>query len=1287
MRAYRVAVVGVALGLCLLGTVAAGTGRPRRAAPARPAPRPPAPSKPAPNQLLNPSFEQGMAHWDASTFSPKTVVQMGGVKGRLCAHMWNAPNENDFLWARQTVDVSGKGVAKAILRTHMKCENVQAQGWQKMLVRVYFRDAQDENLGSIDVSQDGTFDWKEIMGQADVPRGTTRVMVEFNLFQRPGHAWFDNVRLFLYGPDGTPLPGPKVPPATTPVSTGKGWAWWEGEAPVVSNATPTQWLDLDHEALSERRWWCSQQTQTEDNPLFAVYKVQVPEDGEYNLWVRDVYQRNTVRWRFGEGEWRVAAQVERKDETPLAQYRSAHWGYWGAVKLSKGPHEFEIRPLPQNVEQQTHYIAIDAFLLIKGRFRPMGRHKPGEKFVVDYVTPPMPERGPAARSGTARFTPVDFAKVVNRAFVDETEGDGKGGWTDQGPANSLTGFPTGRRTMADAVFDIVDPAANDGRACLVLYSNNSTWAPERAGISRVNASARSIYFLHATAFASAGETLAEYRVRFSDGKEEVIPVTVGKEVVDWWAPSDTSQMRVGWRGSNARSDNIGVCVYAWDNPSPEKTISAVEFVSLKANSIPIVIAVSLCDAPAFLPVSRETFVATAPPRKEDLYPFVPAPDDFGPAEVDLSELNDKPAGAHGFLRRDGDRLVFEDGTEARFWATNEAFTPSHEDADLLARRLAKVGVNCVRFHSLMSLVDESKPDTRHLDPVKMDRFDYLVAALKRHGIYVYFAMLYPHVKNYKPGDDLPQEVQGAGGVGFFNAEVIRENWNHFERILTHENKYTGTRYVDEPALAFVEIYNEDSLYWYSTDEMPSLYWKELALRFNTWLTMKYRTHAGLRAAWQVPGQPSPLGPDEDLGMTNVEPLKTWDYSDQWAPHLVRRGRDQIRFYYETESAFYRRTIGKLREWGLKCPVVTSNWKGTRHTQYAYLLTTTEGDVQDHHAYYSSGYTGRPFHATPMSRMPDAGNLSRIAFYANLDAPIVCTEWDAGPPHEYPYETVLMNASVGAMQGWDGLFQFAGFGEDWRGRLTFSPYFTTGLQNPNVQLIYPACALMFRRRDVAEADPVYERRVTPDQALDGEFVDGDYEVPLQALAVGRVGVRFADTPRQALVDPRASQIDPDSGQVTSAGRQIRWDYLNGRWTIDTPRTQAVTGQIDGATRTRDAEFTVDSPYGAVIVTSMTDDPIRTSRNVLVSLTARNFNNGARYNAERTVLEEEGTYPILMERLRGRLSLKTAHRDLTVVTCDPNGKALAQRKEAAPTGTVVLNLQLPPGAAYLVIKPAD
>jgi hypothetical protein len=73
--------------------------------------------------------------------------------------------------------------------------------------------------------------------------------------------------------------------------------------------------------------------------------------------------------------------------------------------------------------------------------------------------------------------------------------------------------------------------------------------------------------------------------------------------------------------------------------------------------------------------------------------------------IDLSFVyeKEKPAGKHGFLKVEGERFIFEDGTEARFWGTNfnsaQSF-PSHGHSEKLAKRLAKIGVNMVRFHQM-----------------------------------------------------------------------------------------------------------------------------------------------------------------------------------------------------------------------------------------------------------------------------------------------------------------------------------------------------------------------------------------------------------------------------------------------------------------------------------------------------------------------------------------------------------------------------------------------------------
>ena len=76
--------------------------------------------------------------------------------------------------------------------------------------------------------------------------------------------------------------------------------------------------------------------------------------------------------------------------------------------------------------------------------------------------------------------------------------------------------------------------------------------------------------------------------------------------------------------------------------------------------------------------------------------------------VDLSFLNadDRPAGRHGFVKADGDRLVFEDGSPARFWGANLAgpvlFGTPRENVPRQARRIAQLGYNLMRIHQARS---------------------------------------------------------------------------------------------------------------------------------------------------------------------------------------------------------------------------------------------------------------------------------------------------------------------------------------------------------------------------------------------------------------------------------------------------------------------------------------------------------------------------------------------------------------------------------------------------------
>lgn len=67
---------------------------------------------------------------------------------------------------------------------------------------------------------------------------------------------------------------------------------------------------------------------------------------------------------------------------------------------------------------------------------------------------------------------ADFSTLANMGFADETEGDGKGGWSDQGPENDGSGFDFKKNAYANVPFKIIDPAKNQGKSILVFHSTH-----------------------------------------------------------------------------------------------------------------------------------------------------------------------------------------------------------------------------------------------------------------------------------------------------------------------------------------------------------------------------------------------------------------------------------------------------------------------------------------------------------------------------------------------------------------------------------------------------------------------------------------------------------------------------------------------------------------------------------------------------------------------------------------------------------------------------------------------
>lgn len=279
--------------------------------------------------------------------------------------------------------------------------------------------------------------------------------------------------------------------------------------------------------------------------------------------------------------------------------------------------------------------------------------------------------------------------------------------------------------------------------------------------------------------------------------------------------------------------------------------------------------------------------------QQNWFPFTLPWDDGSKTVVDASGLLvDYPGqdpttviDSRGFVRARSDgRFYFsKTGKRARFWGVNFTFGanfPEHDTAEGVARHLAKLGVNVVRFHHMDYYASRSgiwdpayfPNDTQHLDAGQLDRLDYLIYQLRSHGIYVNLNL---KVARHFGKEDGLEDVDSNQfsknyffrGVSHYDPRMIELQHDYARKLLGHENPYTHRTYLNDPGVFCVEIANEDSFFGslltdgeinYLPDvpgSLPKYYSDELDGLWNGRLAEKYGTEEDIRAAWDPGGEP------------------------------------------------------------------------------------------------------------------------------------------------------------------------------------------------------------------------------------------------------------------------------------------------------------------------------------------------------------------------------------------------------------------------------------------------
>ncbi len=604
-----------------------------------------------------------------------------------------------------------------------------------------------------------------------------------------------------------------------------------------------------------------------------------------------------------------------------------------------------------------------------------------------------PARGEITRSTldlaieTSRYrsTPLDLASAANAGFADETADDRKGGWTDQGPENDLAMLLPGTHRWNGVDFEILDPARNNGRSCVMLAGPfRHYFARDAAAEQKGQPRGNYLHLLHATAWPTPDKTVGSVEITYLDGTKSTCEVT-GYDVGNWWSPVPRRDGEVVWTAENGSSE---VGLYRSSFPIENKPIRSVAFRSTGV-SVWGIVAASVGDGP----VSRLGRTPRTITAGTEWKPVDSARDIEKGSVLDFSARLDAPAGKYGPVVIRNGRFEFRDrpGEPARFYGTNLCRSAQYlekDQAERLADRMAAWGINAVRIHHHDNeLVRKTKSSSTGLDPEALDRLDYLIDCFKKRGIYVTTDL---YVSRMLVPDELPEMPGKTAWQPTFKPLVFvldsaLENWKEFARNwLTHVNPYTGLALRDDPALISLSLINEDNIgNTWNVAPIVADFYKE---QFEAW--KKEKNLSGGRA-------------------DRTDPVFSAFLTDLYA----RKYAEMKRFLLED-----LRMDKPVSDQNMLASVLLS----VMRNQY---------DFVENHFYWDHPN----FPVTPWQLPSAQANTSAIPqeavapgrmFPSRLfGKPMMITEFDYAAPNRFRAEGPVLTGAYAALQEWDGLFQF------------------------------------------------------------------------------------------------------------------------------------------------------------------------------------------------------------------------------------------------------------------------
>lgn len=655
--------------------------------------------------------------------------------------------------------------------------------------------------------------------------------------------------------------------------------------------------------------------------------------------------------------------------------------------------------------------------------------------------------------------------------------------------------------------------------------------------------------------------------------------------------------------------------------------------------------------------------------------------------IDASKFLDAPAGKHGYIHAEGRKMFFEDGTQARFWGTNISMMgnfPTYEETDDLVARIARVGFNLVRLHNFDTVSascifgTSGNIDPRNINEEQFDKFCYLIAKLKERGVYIYCDWIAGrNLTDDDPNIQAKKYLTGIRPAQYWD-EDLRDMWKDYARqLFTTKNKYTGMSLAEDPVLVAIDLLNEQGNLTYSGgfSENDNYYFAQATSGFNRWLEKKYTTTENLEKAWEQEGK---VGLMEGENLIEGTVIFLTDVNKQEPNYMhelnysEKRIQDWKYYMYDVWRDFNTDMRDYLREeLGVKCMITSVGSGGTTNfkapTPYQNIQ---EFDYTDAHSYkcHPVGWSlnvGEQISGWSSVLMKGGQEQNRFLwFYGPHDQPFFMGEWQHCYPGIHSSEGNVFQAIFCSRQEWNPIeFCMLGNFPQWtRDNVILNDSFQTYYDAAKTS-IQPLAAMLFHHNDIEIPEEEYYFELDYDECEDSRLLlDQNHLLGMNNIyAYAKTGVHYKDasssdyTPNPEDMERALEKQSTDMYQDD----QFYWNMNTGIMTLNTEHSNVAMGYIGEKKMSLSMmDITLDQYYGTTVLTSTSDEPLTTAKQMLLGVVIEARNEGLVLDDDNaTTVVSAPSGPMQVKPVSGDVVIKTTD-DIAVYALNSSGARIAE-----------------------------